>query len=209
MTSSGITHILCDIGNVLIEADAEIAYDTLHAKSGIKREYIEQHLYTNPHHDPFCRGRLSGDEYLQQLQSIFSVESEVDLSLEIFKEALSAAILEHDPDVVTLIQQLNNNGLNIIIVTDTHTWQSEFFRERLDFDNLGERVFESHLIGKLKSDPACFPYILQQLEIKPEQALLIDDSNVNNALASKLGIQAPGYKNSQLLQKFLCDENLL
>jgi putative hydrolase of the HAD superfamily len=91
-------------------------------------------------------------------------------------------------DVFEIIPQLSEN-YKLGVVSDT--WPS---LERV-FRNVGLRDYfstfiMSSLIGVTKPDELMFNTALSELNIKPEEALFIDDSIKNIEGASKLGIQS-------------------
>jgi HAD superfamily hydrolase (TIGR01509 family) len=195
---------LIDLGNVLIAADEKYAYAELITKYNLPEERVKHFLYDTDEHNQFCRGKLTSVEYYHALLKYLqpNVAKAKLLTLPQIKHALDIAILQYDPKVLNFIKLLRQQGIKIAIVTDTHKWQSEFFRQRINFDKYADKVFESHKVGMLKSDPEYFAKIIKILKVKSEHVLLVDDNPKNNARASEIGIFAPGYKD---YPKFLAD----
>ena len=196
-----ITWALIDLGNVLIEADPNFAYDRLINNFKLPAQKVKKFLYHTTEHDQFCRGLITSAEYYHALLKYLqpNARQEQLVSMAAIKQALNCAILDHNPDILALMQKLKHNGIKIAIVTDTHEWQSEFFRNRINFDSYADRVFESYKVGKLKADPGYFEDICKELNSAAANIMLIDDNPTNNKNASALGIFAPGYSNYQQL----------
>lgn len=200
-----ITHILFDLGHVLIPADSTKAMEYFINDCNISEDILNKFLFDTKEHDDFCRGLLTSDEYYQALSAYLQpdLNPEDRLTLEQIKYGLGLHILPHDKELVKVLHRCKAQGYKIVIVTDTHEWQSEHFRASLDFDSLADVVFESHILGKLKDDADCFSIICEKLNIEPSAALLIDDKPINNELAASIGMQAPGYQNVEQITKYL------
>ena len=209
--TSQVTHVLCDLGHVLIKANSDLAIEYLINDYKVPEQVARDQLYDNPAHDEFCRGKLSSEEYYAALSKYLQLNSDKGprLSQKELEQVLDVAILEADQKVVELINKLKAKQIPIAIVTDTHEWQSVSFRARLDFDVLGDHIFESHIVGMMKPDTGFFPYVCEKLKIEGAQALLIDDNPINNQEAAKLGIKAPVYTSPEQIQLILQQEGLL
>ena len=184
--------MLLDLGNCLIHTNDNPTFTWLVDRHAIAAELAEKFFEGNPCYLPFCRGEIDEINYHQYLVKVLQpmIPADNQLSIQQLRTAYSQSILSHDIYMLELVEELAKS-LDIIIVTDTNTWQSEEFRQRIDFDSLATCVFESHLVGMLKQDPNYWPHVLGELGIKGAQAILIDDNVINRRMAAKSGIHTP------------------
>ena len=186
------THLLLDLGNCLIPTDDEPTFRWLVDRHRINPDRAKRFFEGNSWYLEFCRGRLHEAKYHQYLVEMLQPDISPDdrLSMNDTKVAYLQSILPCDSHVLALAEELGKK-MNIVIVTDTNLWQSEFFRTSIDFDALAARVFESHLVGMIKKDPDYWPHVLGVLGIEGPQAVLIDDNRTNRRMAEGSGIYAP------------------
>lgn len=53
-----------------------------------------------------------------------------------------------------------------------------------------EKIIASHVVGLAKPDYSIYLYALQELNVKPENTVFIDDNEVNVLAAKKVGMKA-------------------
>ena len=58
-----------------------------------------------------------------------------------------------------------------------------------DFDNYFDKCFYSHKIGHRKPDVQTFEYVLNQIQLKPQEILYLDDTTEHLDTARQMGIQ--------------------
>jgi HAD superfamily hydrolase (TIGR01509 family) len=63
-----------------------------------------------------------------------------------------------------------------------------------------EHVYLSHEIGLIKPNRSAYEYVLVKLNVKPEEAIFIDDKEENIRGAEKLGIKSILYQNPDQLK---------
>jgi HAD superfamily hydrolase (TIGR01509 family) len=217
MTTTLITHVLCDLGHVLIPA--ELSYEK-NKKILIKHYNLEhstterqlaQAISANPEHDLYCRGKITTEDYYQAVQKYLQpfLPKSTIIDKQDLKKMLCENIYEYDQQVLEFLINFREQGLKVAIVTDTHEWQSECFRKRILFDDYADYVFESHIVGLLKDDRDYFPLILHRLKIAGKNVMLIDDKPANNDAASQFGIYAPGFKTAEQFKSILQEKGLI
>jgi len=80
------------------------------------------------------------------------------------------------------------SNINAIHFDFVHTYlKSEFGME--NNDDLFEKTYYSHLMGKRKPDAEIFEQVLQENNLNPAETLFIDDSPQHLETAKKLGLQ--------------------
>ena len=97
-------------------------------------------------------------------------------------------------DVMEFIKSLRNK-FRLICLTDTNHIHFETHKEEGIMD-LFDESFGSHQIGMNKGNREAFMVLLNNLKIKPEEIIFIDDNSKNIDNAKSLGIMAIQFKNS-------------
>ena len=94
-----------------------------------------------------------------------------------------------NPEVVAAARALRNR-YQVALLSNAAPDQADWVRERFGLDVYAE--FDAYInsahVGMRKPDPAIFQRMLDQLEVAPEQAILVDDMLRNVDSARELGI---------------------
>ena len=96
------------------------------------------------------------------------------------------------PWIITLIQQLHQQGYITGILSDQTHWL-DWLNERDHFFDFFDHVFNSYHMGKGKRDPGLFNDIAEQLALSPNEILLVDDMKSNLTRAQDAGWQTIHY----------------
>jgi HAD superfamily hydrolase (TIGR01509 family) len=84
--------------------------------------------------------------------------------------------------------------------------------EELAEDHLAgrfERVLASHHLGVRKPDPAFFAALLERVDARPDEAVFVDDREVNVVAAEQAGIRSHRFVDAPTLRAWLVDLGLL
>lgn len=104
-----------------------------------------------------------------------------------------------NPQVVELIHELKTK-YKIGLITNAH---HEFLKPILTETGLN-RIFDSivisSLVGYTKPDPQIFNHALSELDLKPDEAIFIDDKDRNTTAAKDLGLQSIHYQSFETLK---------
>jgi putative hydrolase of the HAD superfamily len=93
-------------------------------------------------------------------------------------EALRLEILERftlRPEMLGLVEQLNNRGFTVGILSDQTNWLDEL-DDRFGFYGSFDYIFNSFHMGKSKNDASHFDDVLRLLNRKGQEVLFIDDN---------------------------------
>lgn len=105
-------------------------------------------------------------------------------------------------EVLNKIKKIRTQGVKCYIATRQEKYRMKFLWEDLKLKKCFDGVFCSCDIGYDKSRPEFFQYVLNKLNIKPEEVIFFDDKDINIENAKKLGIQAYLYNNIETLKKY-------
>ena len=94
------------------------------------------------------------------------------------------------PETVDILHRLKAAGRRLYGLTN---WSAEKFsivRHKYPVFDLFEDIVVSGEVKLIKPDPAIFQFLLQKIQCKPEECLLVDDSIKNIEAARELGFSA-------------------
>lgn len=92
-------------------------------------------------------------------------------------------------DMMSLMDQVQAAGLRQVIATNNEHRRSSYIENEMGFSNRIERLFSSGRMKVAKPDLGYFRHIEQELDLKPEQILFVDDYAENIEAAAACGWQ--------------------
>ena len=104
------------------------------------------------------------------------------------------------PKMLEIVARIQSNGIITAILSDQTDWL-EILDKRFHFYKRFDHVFNSYKTHKSKRDPSVFRDTCSALEIKPEEALFIDDNESNIKRASGEGLKTIHFRNTKGFQK--------
>lgn len=191
-----MTILLFDVGNVIVEADHEITHRKLQ-DYGIPRDKA-QLFFKNEEYFDFGRGKINGERFYRAI-----IEKYVGhrLDYQQVKDAHNSHLHGFDRAVVAILDRLSKSKL--AFATNTNDWQTERERQLIDLRLYSDNIFRSNEMQMLKTDDACFPYIVDKLQVESGQIILVDDNLENILKAQKHGLQTIQFSNAGQLLKEL------
>lgn len=130
-------------------------------------------------------GRLGWNELLQK------VAAETGKSVDQVRDMYKSERI--NPALLTYAEKLHRNYKTAILSNAS----SEFFRpmaEEAGLVKIFDEIIVSSELGIIKPDPRIFEYALNKLEVKPSEAVFIDDLVAHVEAAARLGLHAILYK---------------
>ena len=190
-----IKAIIFDLGSVCFDIDWMKINEEMKKKFGIsslvRSNYNED---INALYDKAIRGEISLKNVFKKIceEKNLNVDEVSDYYKELYKKYKTK-----NEKVFKLINRLKG-GVKIACLSDTNDIHFLAYEEQnhlKDFDF----VFASFKMGKMKKDKDAFSMVIEQLSVKPEETILVDDSdkNIQNAKAHEL--KAIKYENYEQL----------
>ena len=107
-----------------------------------------------------------------------------------------------------LLRTLRKQGYTLYLVSDISRESMEFVLNNHKFMELFEQRFFSCNMGRLKSDPDTFDYVLRSSGVEPQEAIFIDDDEGNVERATQAGMigivyDSKNYKSTEKLKAAL------
>lgn len=102
------------------------------------------------------------------------------------------------PRIVSLIHELKNKGHRHVVLSNASSQYLIPIMKDLGLFLLFERVFVSSDMGVAKPAERAFRYVLSEMDVPAERAMMIDDSPYNLAGAATVGMQTFLYEANAL-----------
>ncbi len=109
---------------------------------------------------------------------------------------------EIDPRIVTLIKKLKTK-YKTVLLTNAHHEFIEPLLQSSGLDKLFDKVVISSKVGIIKPDPRIFQLTLDELGIRAQEVLFIDDQTRHIEAARTVGLQAIYYEDFQQMKREL------
>ena len=195
---SEISHIVFDIGRVLIHYDPELPFLRLIPDEAERRWFFEN-VCTSPWNIEQDRGR-TWQEAEAELLSIHPQHAE---NIRNFRRYWLEMVPHAYDDSVALMERLIDNGHDVTLLTN---WAADTFaeaRSRYRFLEKPRGITVSGEIRAIKPDRAIYDHHVRSFGLEPAATLFIDDSQKNVKGAIAAGWQAVLFTDAATLESDL------
>lgn len=150
------------------------------------------------------RGKHSEDEYCSYLLEGTNWNISIDELKKVFRKNLNIPV----PGVMQIIKELKNKYKLILLSDYVKEWKEWLFKRNSEL-SIFDYMYFSYEHKKLKSDEGTFQFIIDTLNLKPEETIFIDDLEQNVISAQKSGINGIVFKDANQLRDELHKLNVL
>uniref|UniRef100_A0A914E9V5 Uncharacterized protein n=1 Tax=Acrobeloides nanus TaxID=290746 RepID=A0A914E9V5_9BILA len=147
-------------------------------------------------------GEKSLEETIPHLAKIYNKEhNDTDNFQNIMDGFKDRALWEREgaqmnPLWIPVLQKLKDDGLTVVVLTNNFYHDKTKTGKTTSLDEKHfHAIFESCKLGMRKPDCKIYQHVLDELKVKPEEAIFIDDFEQNIEGANKLGITTIHCKN--------------
>lgn len=194
--------IIFDLSDVLIKG-LEGCETVLATELGLPLEKVSKDLFSYNFHD-FYIGKINEEACLSHITKKYRWNISVGKFKKIIRNNFREIV-----GTRKIIKVINEKYPTILLSVNPPEWSS-YFLNNFNLDGLfSQGIFFSHQIGFTKRQVKSFRFILRKLKVKPEDALLIDDSRRNLGVATSVGIPGIRFTNPKQLLKELQSNNIL
>lgn len=198
--------VIFDYGMVLSNPQDPLAHQNLMAITGLERDAFER-LYWRYRHE-YDLGRLTGPSYWAQIardaglsftpaQVDELIENDVLMWASLNERMLAWAAALQDAGLATAI--LSNMGPELLrYMRQEFAWLAHFNHHTWSCE-----------LGIAKPDPAIYAWTCEQLGVRPEEALFLDDKPENIRAAEEVGLNAIQFRTVEQLRADLESRALL
>ena len=182
-----IRAVIFDYGNVLCPFPPASAFEEMARISGIPTAPFIESLWR--YRLDYDRGTLDGISYWKRIATS-NEENFSDSQIGRLMEADFALWVHPSPALLAWVRKLQLGGIKTSILSNMPPDFSRYLRSNAEWLNhFDVKVFSGEL-GVVKPDAKIYEACLEALAVHPEEALFIDDIEVNVLAARALGIKA-------------------
>jgi putative hydrolase of the HAD superfamily len=187
-----IKNIIFDYGNVIFNIDFARVQQAWKQLGITNSHEFYGHRQQDPIFNLLERGEISVADFRDRIRQISHKPELTDQQID---DAWNTIFLDIPQGNHELIKKLNGkyrtfllSNINAIHYDYVHSYlQKEF--GMANNEDLFEKLYYSHLVGKRKPDPEIFEQIISENNLNPAETLFIDDSPQHLETAQKLGLQ--------------------
>ena len=184
INSKLVTTILFDIGGVLVQLNGlPFRPEWLSGKN--KGKEVMPFWINSPIVKDFESGRINKDEFADQ----FISEVCLDVSRQEFLQYLLYWPEQLFQGVPEMLERLRGK-YRLAALSNSNAWHWPRMMEELGIAEMIPDAISSHQIGYMKPDIRAFEVVMNQLQLKPEEILFLDDLQASVDNARSLGMQA-------------------
>ncbi|MFZ4640708.1 MAG: HAD family hydrolase [Nodosilinea sp.] len=179
-----ITHIVLDMGGVLVELEWQQRMEKLLQRSLPMAEL--HHLWVTALSTvDFESGCTNFDEFAMAFIQEFGVDMAPEQLQQEFLEVVQGPL----PNCEAMLASLQST-YHLSLLSNTNSAHYQRLRDRYDFFKYFDQLFLSYELGMMKPNPQIFHHVLTELDTPPETVVFFDDGSRNVEAARAVGIQA-------------------
>ena len=186
-----IRAVLWDFGGVILTSPFD-AFSRYEAEHGLPDGFIRSLNATNPDTNAWARLERNEVEF-DEFCSLFEAEAVAQGQKVDARAVMSLLAGEIRPEMVEALRRCKAAGLKTACLTNNFTSFDDFPAEaraagRDDVLGLFDVIVESSKVGVRKPDPRFYEMACELLDIKPDEAVFLDDLGINLKPARAMGI---------------------
>ncbi len=189
-----IKAILFDMGNVLIFFDAKRSSKAFSEAVGVPEDKIWQAFFISELERSYTRGEISSEEFYRRVVEHFPKKIDFATFAKLWNDIFTE---NHEMDV--LLRKLKKH-YPLYLISNTNDLHFEYVTTQFPISKHFTKCFPSHVVGHRKPDKAMFEHVLQEIKLKPEETVFIDDIREFVDSAKRLGIHGIQFTSRQALE---------
>ncbi|MDO5023032.1 MAG: HAD family phosphatase [Eubacteriales bacterium] len=182
-------HIIFDIGNVLLRFDPEKALEAF-APKDMQQAFLK-HVVQSPEWQELDRGTLT---YEQAAKSVCRHEALKGEEQNVLNFLYNFPKLKNELPAIKAVSTLKQMGKKLYVLSNYHDPAFRYVYAKYPFFKLFDGLCISCYHKLLKPEKAFYELLIKQNNIPVEDAVFIDDMQVNVQAAEELGITGIHYK---------------
>lgn len=174
--------IFLDLGGVIFEIDWSHTLQPL-GLSSRQIEVVEKIRGWQDHHR-FERGHIQADEFFSSMRELLEIEDHHDLP-----KAWNSLITRPLPGADRIFATFKGK-IPLYALSNTNVTHHHFINERFPVIHRFDQVLTSYELGHRKPDREIYLAAAEEVGVKPERIVFVDDSLANVEAARSVGFQA-------------------
>lgn len=177
------THIIFDLGNVLIHINPELAMKSFEEACGLRQQEMKK-FYLSDLHLGFMKGDYSTGEFYNAMVDEYSIS----LSEYQFHKIWNGVIGVAKDGIHEMIEELKVS-YSLVLCSNTDPWHWQKVLQDIPFMKEFEHFFLSFEMELIKPDALVFEHLLSTLGVQGQDCIFIDDMPENIVSAEQFGIE--------------------
>jgi FMN phosphatase YigB (HAD superfamily) len=195
--------ILFDLGNVIVHFSHALMCEQIGVVLNRTGPEARSFLIDSGLMWDFERGKIGEAELLAAVER--------DLGSTVEAVALSTAcsdIFRLNEPIVPIIESLKEQGLRLVVLSNTSRWHVDWIRRQWDVLNLFDHLVLSYEVGAIKPEPMMYEAALKAIRCRPEECFYTDDIPAYVARAREFGLQAEVFTDTESLVRQLAERGV-
>ncbi|MCB5161304.1 HAD family hydrolase [Marinomonas algarum] len=176
--------VLFDLGNVLVNLGEVAEISGMLNTEGEESDVWLQWL-SSPAVAAFDSGKITFEQFAKALLQEVGSQTPIDVFKAHFKKWPRGLF----DGALALVESVKPE-YHRAILSNTNAAHWPRLMNKMGLAGVFHSYYASHLIGAVKPDGAIYQYVLDQLQVLPEEILFIDDNQINIDAAKAFGMQA-------------------
>ena len=182
----GLTAVVFDVGNVLVEWDPRHIYRDLFDGDELLMDDFLENVCSPAWNAEQDRGR----SWAEGVALLTAQRPDCAELIRIFDDCWSLSVPGEIEGSVDLLRRLKGQGTPVYALTNFSAEKYAETRARFDFFDLFDGIVVSAHERLIKPDPALYRVLFDRYDLDPRRLAFIDDSPANVATAKELGMTA-------------------
>jgi epoxide hydrolase-like predicted phosphatase len=190
-----IKAIVFDFGGVVVDCTGQDIEKFVSEALNLSLQVVESTLFSVG--GELIEGRISDESFWKNYAEL--IEKPLPMQWEsLLKEFLiQRAVI--NLEMVKILKALKKRGFLLPLLSNIAPFQAEIFRKLGYFDHFSHLILSCE-VGLKKPDPKFFKYLLDRIDLQPQECLFVDDEKPNVIAAMDLEMHAIQYQTVQELQ---------
>lgn len=188
-----IKSVIFDLGNVLLNYDAEKAAKQFAAACGVPVKKLWGHFFTSSVEKAYTRGEISCREFYAHARKVFKIP----VTYAAFRNYWNDIFWENE-GMQPLLAKLKKH-YPLYLISNTNRMHFEHIKKKFKVLKHFKKTFPSHEVGARKPEREIYKRVLSKIRLKPEETVFIDDMPDFVAGARKAGMYAIQFKGKEKL----------
>jgi len=182
-----ITHIVFDLGNVLIPFNLAKAVMGLISVCNKPQDEVIQFFTKSEYDKKYVEGKITSEEFFEAAKD----ELAMSVSFEEFADKYSA-IFDHNEEMEKFVQEIGSR-YTLAILSNTNEIHFEYILKNYPIMQEFDEYILSYEENCQKPQYSIYQRLISRLGVPPQKVLFIDDLEANVITAQQLGIRAIHY----------------
>jgi len=201
-TNSVIKALLFDMGNVLIFFDAKRSSKAFAEAVGVTEDKVWQTFFISELERAYTRGEISSEEFYRRVSEHFPSKIDFASFAHLWND-----IFSENHEMTDLIKKLKKS-YPLYLISNTNDLHFEYVRHKFEILRHFTKCFPSHVVGHRKPDQAMFEHVLEEIRLRPDETIFIDDVAEFVESAKRLGIHGVQFTSRVSLENDLRKLNI-